>query len=203
MCFFPCRRQECLFPRTLWRSNMLIPYIWVTLAYDSESIKEQVVQIALTGFKIDLRHSQAAYSVTVTALAVTILNPGFTEGNFVFRWKLAARWMERMQQVVCRGPAEPEGAVRAEEALPKGGGGAALSLPSEHAHPGPSLQQPGLPSRMEPWALVTGKTWGQTWSLSCSPSLMQVSLLPRGRSLFTASWESDWVNIVGTWESAF
>lgn len=65
--------------------------------------------------------------------------------------------MERLQQVLCGRPAEPEGAVHPEEALPGGGGGPALSLPGEHAHSGSSLQQPCLPSGMEPWALVSGK----------------------------------------------
>ena len=59
--------------------------------------------------------------------------------------------------VVCGRPAEPEGAMHPEEALPGGGGGPALSLPGEHAHSGSSLQQPCLPSGMEPWALVSGK----------------------------------------------
>ena len=63
--------------------------------------------------------------------------------------------MERLQQVVCGRPAEPEGAVRPEEALPEGGGGPALSLPGEHTQSGSSLQQPCLPSGMEPWALVS------------------------------------------------
>ena len=65
--------------------------------------------------------------------------------------------MERVQQVMCGGPAEPEGPVCPEEALPEGGSGIAFSLPSEHTHSGSSLQQPWLPSRMEPWALVSGK----------------------------------------------
>lgn len=65
--------------------------------------------------------------------------------------------MERLQQVMRGRPAEPEGAVRPEEALPEGGGRPALSLPGEHAHSGSSLQQPSLPSGMEPWALVSGK----------------------------------------------
>lgn len=77
--------------------------------------------------------------------------------NFGSLWKLVARWMERMQQVLCRGPAEPEDTVCAEEALPEGGTCAAFSLPSEHTHSGSSMQQPCLPSRVEPRALVSGK----------------------------------------------
>lgn len=61
-----------------------------------------------------------------------------------------------MQQVLCRGPADPEDTVRTEEALPEGGSRAAFSLPSEHAHSGSSVQQPRLPSRVESRALVSG-----------------------------------------------
>lgn len=68
--------------------------------------------------------------------------------------------MECVQQVMCGGPAEPEDPVCAEEALPKGGGGAAFSLPREHTHSGSSLQHPHLPSRLEPWALVPGNQEG-------------------------------------------
>lgn len=97
--------------------------------------------------------------------------------------------MERLQQVVCGRPAEPEGAVRPEEALPEGGGGPALSLPGEHTHSGSSLQQPCLPSGMEPWALVSGK-----WELlgkRRETKIQVVSLLPpRGSQLFIPSWES-------------
>jgi hypothetical protein len=65
--------------------------------------------------------------------------------------------MERVQQVVCWGPAEPKDPVCAEEALPKGRGSGAFPLPSEHTHSGSSVQQPSLSSRVESWALVTGK----------------------------------------------
>ena len=81
----------------------------------------------------------------------------FPGSNPISPWKLEAGRVERLQQVVCGRPAEPEGAVRPEEALPEGGGSPALSLPGEHTHSGSSLQQPCLPSGMEPWALVSGK----------------------------------------------
>ena len=96
-------------------------------------------------------------NLSVTALASMIQSLSFPGSNPVSPWKLEARRVERLQQVVRGRPAEPEGAVRPEEALPEGGGGPALSLPGEHAHSGSSLQQPCLPSGMEPWALVSGK----------------------------------------------
>lgn len=68
--------------------------------------------------------------------------------------------MERVQQVVCRGPAEPEDPVHAEEAFPKGGSRAALPVPGEHTHTGSRLQQPALPARVEPRALVSGNLKG-------------------------------------------
>lgn len=68
---------------------------------------------------------------------------------------LEARRLERVQQAMCGGPAEPENPVCAEEALPEGGRGGALPLPSEHTHSGPGLQQPRLPPRVEPRALVS------------------------------------------------
>lgn len=76
--------------------------------------------------------------------------------NFAFHWQLEARRLERVQQAVCGGPAEPEDPVCTEAALPEGGGGGALPLPREHAHSGPGLQQPRLPPGVEPRALVSG-----------------------------------------------
>lgn len=64
--------------------------------------------------------------------------------------------MECVQPAVCGGPAEPESPVCAEEALPEGGGSVAFPLSSEHTHPSSSLQQPRLPTGVEPRALVSG-----------------------------------------------
>lgn len=95
----------------------------------------------------------------------------FTGSNSVFHWKLEARWMERVQQVMCEGPAEPENPVCPEEALPKGGGRPAFALPGEHTHASSILQQPCLPSRVEPRALVSGN-WER---------LRVIGLVPRGK----------------------
>lgn len=73
--------------------------------------------------------------------------------------------MERVQQVMCGGPAEQEDPVCPEEAVPEGGSSVTFSLPSEHAHSGASLQQSCLPSRMEPWTLVSGK-WARIGVMS-------------------------------------
>lgn len=79
--------------------------------------------------------------------------------------------MERVQQVMCKGPAEPENPVCPEEAFPKGGGRAAFALPGEHTHASSSLQQPCLSSRVEPRALVSGN-WER---------LRVIGLVPHGK----------------------
>lgn len=101
----------------------------------------------------------------VTALGGRLPGRSLTGSNLVFHSKLEAGRVERVQQLVCGGPAEQEGPVCPEEALPEGGSRAALALPGEHPHAGTGLQQPCLPPRMEPWALVSGKTWSHE---SCS-----------------------------------
>lgn len=96
---------------------------------------------------------------------------GFIGSHFAFHWQLEARRLERVQQAVRGGPAEPENPVCAEEALPEGGGGAALPLPREHSHSGPGVQQPRLPPRVEPRALVSGN----------GVRLRAVGLVPHGK----------------------
>lgn len=104
---------------------------------------------------------------TITALEVIVQSLASLE-IFVLLWKLDARWMEYMQQVLCWRPAEPKDPVCAKETLPEGGSSIAFSVSSEHTHSGPSLQQPRLPSRMEPWTLVSGnrRKFGSYWSHS-------------------------------------
>ena len=135
---------------------------------------------------------------TITALEVIVQSLASLV-MFVLHWKLDARWMEYMQQVLCWRPAEPKDPVCAKEALPKGGSSVAFSLSSEHTHSGPSLQQPCLPSRMEPWTLVSGnrRKLGSYYSWSPWRQKYRCLCSPLGSWQFTCSWKSPWVHVPG------